>query len=47
MMLTGIAAHTEAEQHPENRQTINALLNRAIVNEKDRAFLKSQGWLES
>lgn len=44
-VLTGIALHTEADLHPEQRKDITALLDRAIVKETDRAFLKGQGWL--
>lgn len=44
-VLTGIALHTEADQHPEQRKDITALLDRAITKDTDRAFLKAQGWL--
>jgi hypothetical protein len=45
LMLTGIAHHAEAELHPEKRKDITALLDRGITSEKDRAFLKAEGWL--
>lgn len=44
-ILIGVAYLADAELHPEKRAEITATLNRAITDDKNRAFLKSLGWL--
>ena len=44
-VLIGAAIVADTEQNPETRAGVVAVLERAIVAPKDRAFLKSKGWL--
>jgi hypothetical protein len=44
-VLIGAAFVSDTEAKPETRGAVVAVLERAIVAPKDRAFLKSQGWL--
>jgi hypothetical protein len=44
-VLIGAAFVTDIDRNPETRAGVVAVLDRAIVAPKDRAFLKSKGWL--
>jgi len=44
-LLVGGAFLADIEKTPDTRAGVVAVLDRAITNEKDRAFLKAQGWL--
>ena len=44
-VLVGAAFLADKDKNPETEATIRAVVERGIVNPKDRAFLKSQGWL--
>ena len=44
-LLVGGAFLADVEKNPDTRAGVVAVLDRAITNEKDRAFLKAQGWL--
>jgi hypothetical protein len=44
-VLVGAAFLADKEKNPETEATIRAVVQRGIVNQKDRDFLKSQGWL--
>jgi hypothetical protein len=46
-VLVGAAFLSDVEKHPKQAETIKTTLERAIVNSKDREFLKSMGWLAS
>lgn len=44
-VLIGSAFVADTEKNPETRAGVVAILERAIVAPKDRAFLKLKGWL--
>lgn len=44
-VLIGAAFVTDIEKNPDTRADVLKVIDRAITAEKDRAFLKSQGWL--
>jgi len=44
-VLIGAAFVSDIDRNPETRAGVVAVLERAIVAPKDRAFLKSKGWL--
>ena len=44
-ILLGAAVLADSVKHPETRQTMNAILGRAISKPVDVDFLKSKGWL--
>jgi len=44
-VLIGAAYVADTEKNPETRAGVVAVLERAITAPKDRAFLKSKGWL--
>jgi len=44
-VLIGAAFVSDTDRNPETRAGVVAVLDRAIVAPKDRAFLKSKGWL--
>lgn len=44
-LLVGGAFLADVEKNPDTRAGVVAVIDRAITNEKDRAFLKAQGWL--
>ena len=44
-VIVGAGIITDTEKNPETRAGVVAVLERAIVNPKDREFLKSKGWL--
>jgi signal transduction protein with GAF and PtsI domain len=44
-VIVGAGIIADTEKHPETRAEIVAVLDRAITAPKDRAFLKSKGWL--
>ena len=44
-LLVGGAFLADIEKNSDTRAGVVAVLDRAITNEKDRAFLKAQGWL--
>lgn len=46
-VLLGAAFLADLTKHPEIRPFIERTLNRAIVNDKDRDFLKGKGWLHA
>lgn len=44
-VIVGAGIIADTEKNPETRAGVVAVLERAIVNPKDREFLKSKGWL--
>jgi hypothetical protein len=44
-VLVGAAFVTDVGVHPETRAGVLAVLDRAIIAERDREFLKAKGWL--
>jgi hypothetical protein len=44
-VLVGAAFLADMDRNPETRAIILAVVDRGIVNPKDREFLKSKGWL--
>jgi len=44
-VLVGAAFLADIEKNPETRSLVLSVVDRAIVNPKDREFLKSKGWL--
>ena len=44
-LLVGGAFLADVEKNPDTRAGVVAVIDRAITNEKNRAFLKAQGWL--
>jgi hypothetical protein len=44
-VLVGAAILSDVMHHPETRAGVQAVLNRAIIAERDREFLKVKGWL--
>ena len=44
-VLIGAAFLADVEHNPDTRGAVVAVLERAIVAPKDRAFLKEKGWL--
>ena len=44
-ILVGAGVIADTEKHPETRAGVVSVLDRAITAPKDRAFLKSKGWL--
>jgi len=44
-VIVGAGIIADTEKHPDTKPAIVAVLDRAIIATKDRAFLKSKGWL--
>ena len=44
-VLVGAAILSDVMHHPETREGVHAVLNRAIIAPRDREFLKVKGWL--
>ena len=44
-ILVGAGIIADTEKHPETRAGVVSVLERAITAPKDRAFLKTKGWL--
>jgi hypothetical protein len=44
-VLVGAALLSDVAHRPETRQGLVSVLNRAIVADRDREFLKMKGWL--
>jgi large subunit ribosomal protein L7/L12 len=44
-VLVGAAFLADIDKNPETRALVLSVVERAIVNPKDREFLKSKGWL--
>jgi len=44
-VLVGAAILSDVMHHPETRAGVQAVLNRAIIAERDREFLKVKGWI--